>query len=323
MKQLFVMVYVDDIIFGGDSEEMCEKFAIVMKQEFEMSMLGDLSYFLGLQVHQNKSGIFLSQQKYAGEMLKKFQMEDCKPVGTPMVTGCKLSKEEKSPKVDQTLYRSMIGSLLYLTASRPDILQSVCLVARYQADPREAHMVAVKRILRYLKGTVNFGLWYIKSENFTLMAYLDADWAGCVDDRRSTSGGAFYLGKSLVSWHSKKQESVALSTAEAEFIAATATCTQVLWMKRQIEDLKVQCQSPIIIKCDNKSAINISKNPVQHSRTKHIDIKYHFLKDQVTQNVVKLEFIPTNDQVADIFTKPLPKDVFERLRALLGVVGYP
>ena len=174
-----------------------------------------------------------------------------------------------------------------------------------------------------MKGTVNFGLWYIKSENFTLMAYSDADWAGCVDDRRSTSGGAFYLGKSLVSWHSKKQESVALSTAEAEFIAATATCTQVLWMKRQIEDLKVQCQSPIIIKCDNQSAINISKNPVQHSRTKHIDIKYHFLKDQVAQNVVKLEFISTNEQVADIFTKPLPKDVFERLRVLLGVVACP
>ena len=122
-------------------------------------------------------------------------MHDCKPVSTPMVTGCKLSKKENNPKVDQTLYRSMIGSLLYLTTSQPDILQSVCLMARYQADPREAHMVAVKRILRYVKGTVNFGLWYVKSESFTLMAYSDIDWAGCMDDRRSTSGGAFYLEK--------------------------------------------------------------------------------------------------------------------------------
>ena len=141
-----------------------------------------------------------------------------------------------------------------------------------------------------------------------------------MDDRKSTSEGAFYLGQNLVSWHSKKQESVALSTIEPEFIAATATCTQVIWMKRQIEDLRIQCQSPIIIKCDNSSAINISKNPVQHSRTKHIDIRYHFLKDQVAQNEVKLEFIPTADQVADIFIKPLARDVFERLRTLLGVV---
>ena len=151
-------MYVDDIIFAGDSEDMCEKFATAMKNEFEMSMLGELSFFLGLQIHKRKNGIFLSQQKYVGEMLSKFQMHDCKPVSTPMVTGCKLSKEEDSPKVDQTLYRSMIGSLLYLTASRPDILQSMCLVARYQANPREAHMIVVKRIFRYLKGTVNFGL---------------------------------------------------------------------------------------------------------------------------------------------------------------------
>ena len=141
-----------------------------------------------------------------------------------------------------------------------------------------------------------------------------------MDDRKSTSGGAFFLGQNLVSWHSKKQESVALSTAEAEFIAATATCTQVMWMRRQVEDLGVQCQSPIIIKVDNSSAINISKNPVQHSRTKHIDIRYHFLKDQVAQNEVKLEFAPTADQIADIFTKPLVRDVFERLRTLLGVI---
>ena len=174
-------------------------------------------------------------------MLSKFQMHDCKPVSTPMVTGCKLSKEEDSPKVDQTLYRLMIGSLLYLTALRPDILQSVCLVARYQADLREAHIMAVKRILRYLKGTMNFGLWYVKSENFTLIAYSDADWAGCMDDRKSTSGGAFYPRQNLVSWHSKKQESVALSTAEAEFVATIATCTQVIWMKRQIKDLRIQC----------------------------------------------------------------------------------
>ncbi|XP_043710424.1 secreted RxLR effector protein 161-like [Telopea speciosissima] len=185
----------------------------------------------------------------------------------------------------------MIGSLLYLTTSRPYILQSVCLVARFQANPKESHLLAVKRIFRYLQDTTDFGLWYTMSKDF---AYSDADWARCVDDRKSTSGGAFYLGQSLVAWHSKKQESVSLSTAEAEYIAATTTCTQILWMKRQVQDFGMKCDGPISIKCDNSSAISISKNPVQHSRTKHIDIRYHFLKEQVALNEVRLDFFSNN-----------------------------
>ncbi|XP_043699932.1 secreted RxLR effector protein 161-like [Telopea speciosissima] len=158
-------------------------------------------------------------------MLKKFMVEDSKPVGTLMLVGCKLSSSDESPSVDQTQYRSMIGSLLYLTASRPDILQPVCLVARFQANPKETHLLAVKRIFRYLKGSTEYGLWYPKIEKFTLTAFSDVDWAGSNDDKKSTSGGAFYLGKSLVAWHSKKQESVSLSTAEAEYIATVASYT--------------------------------------------------------------------------------------------------
>ena len=214
----------------------------------------------------------------------------------------------------------MIGSLLYVTASRPDVMQAVGQVARFQAAPKETHVIAVKRIFRYLKGTMDFGLWYAKGNELDLLAYSDADWAGCVDDRKSTSGAAFFLGNCLVSWSSKKQSSVSLSTAEAEYIAAAACCTQILWMKQNLQDLQVTYDEPIPILCDNTSAISISKNPVMHSKTKHIPIKYHFLREQVTEKHIKLEYIETKEQIADIFTKPLPKGTFEYLREKLGVI---
>jgi hypothetical protein len=240
-----------------------------------MSLLGELNYFLGLQIHQKENGIFISQSKYIKEMLKKFKLEDCKPVSTPMITGCKLSKDDESQKVDLKLYRSMIGSLLCVTSSRPNVMQAVGQVGRFQADPKESHLQAVKRIFRYLKGTTDLGLWYPKGHELTLIAYTDADWAGDIDDRKSTSGAAFYLGDCLVSWLSKKQSSISLSIAEVEYIAAAACCTQIIWMKQTLQDLQVRYNEPISIFYDNTSAISISKNPVMHSKTKHIPIKYH------------------------------------------------
>ena len=162
-----------------------------MQHEFEMSLLGELSFFLSLQISQFDKGIFISQMKYIKEMLKKFRMEDCKPVSTPMVTGCKLSKDDESKEVDQRQNRSMIGSLLYVTTSRPDVMQAVGQVARFQASPKESHVLAVKRVFRYLKGTMDYGLWYPKGKELTLITYIDADWAGSVDDRKITSGAEF------------------------------------------------------------------------------------------------------------------------------------
>jgi hypothetical protein len=184
---LLIEVYVDDIIFGSDDDRLSQKFAKDMQNEFEMSLLGELSFFLGLQIRQSNQGIFISQTKYIREMLKRFGMEDCKPVITPMQTSCKLSKDDDSKSTDQRQYRSMIGSLLYVTTSRPDVMQAVGQVARFQAAPKESHVLAVKRIFRYLKGTEEFGLWYPKGKDLSLIAYTDADWAGCIDDRRSTS----------------------------------------------------------------------------------------------------------------------------------------
>ena len=225
---LIVQIYVDDIIFGATNVSLCEEFVKSMHNEFEMSMMGELNFFLGLQIKQLKERTFINQAKYIRDLLKKFNLEEVKAKNTPMSSSIKLDMDEKGKSVDQIKYRGMIGSLLYLTASRPDIMYSVCLCARFQECPKESHLNAVKRIFRYLKGTIDIGLWYPKCDNFELICYSDADFDGCKIDRKITSGTCHFLGHSLVSWHRKKQNSVALSTVEAEYIAAGLGCAQVL-----------------------------------------------------------------------------------------------
>ncbi len=205
-----------------------------------------------------------------------------------MVTGCSLNSNDESVAVHQPTYKSMIGSLLYITGTRPDIMHAVGIVGRFQENPKESHLQAVKRIFKYLQGTQNFGLWYPRDTDLTLHAYTDADWAGSVDDRKSTSGGAFYMGSRLVSWFSKKQSSIALSTAEAEYVVVASCCIQLLWMMQTLQDIQITCTPPISILCDNTSAISISENLVMHSKSKHIPIKHHFLHEQVLPQKVKL-----------------------------------
>ena len=316
---LLVQIYVDDIIFGSTNESLCKEFSNLMQSEFEMSMIGELTFFLGLQIKQMKDEIFISQNKYCRELLKRFGMESGKEVATPMGTSTYLDKDEGGNPVELTKYRGMIGSLLYLTASRPDIMFSTCLCARYQANPKESHLTAVKRIMKYLKGTVDVGLWYPKGSTCSLIGYTDSDFAGCKLDRKSTSGTCHLLGNALVSWSCKKQACVALSTAEAEYIAAGSCCAQILWLKQQLLDYGIELKS-IPIKCDNTSVINMTRNPILHSRTKHIEIRHHFLRDHVQKGDCILEFIQTNKQLADIFTKPLPKESFFNLRRELGIL---
>jgi hypothetical protein len=220
-KDMFVcQIYVDDIIFGSTNKSTCEEFSKIMIQKFEMSMMGELKYFLGFQVKQLQDGTFISQTKYIQDILNKFGMKDVKPIKTPMGTNGHLDLDTGGKSIDQKVYRSMIGSLLYLCASRPDIMLSVCMCARFQADPKEVHLRAMKRIMRYLVYTPKFGLWYPKGSTFDLIGYSDADCAGRKIDRKSTSGTCQFLGRSLVSWALKKQNSVALSTAEAKYIDA-------------------------------------------------------------------------------------------------------
>jgi hypothetical protein len=237
-----------------------------------------LKYFLGFQVKQLQDDTFISQTKYIQDILKKFGMKDAKPIKTLMGTNGHLDLDTGGKSVDQKVYRSMIGSLLYLCASRPDIMLSVCMCARFQANPKEVHLRAMKRIMRYLVYIYNFGLWYPKGSTFDLIGYSDADWAGCKIDRKSTSGTCQFLGRSLVSWASKKQNSVALSTTEAEYIVAGHCCAQLLWMRQTLTDYGYNL-SKVSLLCDNESAIRMADNPVEHSHTKHIAIRYHFLRD--------------------------------------------
>ena len=236
-----------------------------------MSMIGDLIHFLYLQIRYQKSSIFLSQSKYAKNLMKKFDLESASSVRTPMSPNVKLTIDLLGKSVDSSLYRSMIGSLLYLTSSRLDISYSVGVCARYQANPKESHMISLKRIIKYIKTTADFGVWYSKDTNDVLAGYSDVDWAGNADDRKSTSRGCFYVGNNLVSWMSKKQNSISLSIVEVDYIAAGSCCTQLLWMQKLLHDYGI-CQEHLTIYCDNTSAINISKNLVQLSQTKHIEI---------------------------------------------------
>jgi hypothetical protein len=278
-KNLFVcQIYVDNIIFGSTNKKFYEEFSRIMTKRFEMSMMGELKFFLGFQIKQLKNGIFLCQTKYTNNMLKKFDMANAKPIKTSMAVNGHLDLNEDGKPVDQKVYRSMIRSLLYLYASRPDIMLSVCMCAIFEANPKECHLVAIKRIFRYLVHTPNLGLWYPKGSTFDLFGYSDSDYAGCKVDRKSTTGTCQFLGRSLVSWSSKKQNSVALSTAEAEYVAAGACCAQLLWMRQTLNDFGCEYKK-IPLLCDNESAIKLANNTVQHSKTKHIDITHHFLRD--------------------------------------------
>jgi hypothetical protein len=231
-------------------------------QKFEMSMMGELNYFLGFQVKQLKEGTFISKTKHTQDLLKRFGMKDAKPAKTPMGTNRHLDLNRGGKSVDQKAYQSMIGSLLYLCASRPDIMLSVCMCARFQSDPKECHLVAVKRILRYLVSTPCFGILYPKGSTFNLIGY--SNYARCKVDRKSTSGTCQFLGRSMVSWSSKKQTSVVLSTAKAEYVATGQCCAQLLWMRQTLRDFGYNL-SKVPLLYDNESAIRLADNPITQS----------------------------------------------------------
>ncbi|GJX02545.1 retrovirus-related pol polyprotein from transposon TNT 1-94 [Tanacetum coccineum] len=264
---IIVQIYVDDIIFGSTSDKMIKQFAKLMTKKYEISMMGELTYFLGFQIKQDFRGISICQEKYVKDLLKKFDLADSASVKYPMLPPNNLGPDDSGVSVNETVFRGMIGSLMYLTASRPDIQFSICLCARYQANPKESHLVAVKRI-----------------------------------------------------FSAKKQNSVAMSSAEAEYVAAAGCCAQVLWIKSQLADYDV-LYDKVPIFCDNTSAIAISNNPVLNFRTKHIDIRYHFIRDHILKGDIELHFVPIDLQLADIFTKPLAEPSFTRLVAELGMLN--
>ncbi|GJQ95526.1 putative ribonuclease H-like domain-containing protein [Tanacetum coccineum] len=301
---LLVQVYVDDIIFGSTNKELCTEFEKLMYDKFQMSSIGELNFFLGLQVKQREDGIFISQDKYVADILRKFCFTDVRTASTPMDTEKPLLKDLDGDDVDVRLYRSMIGSLMYLTSSRPDIMFAICACAKFQVTPRVLHSHAVKRIFRYLKGQPKLGLWYPRNSPFDLVAYSYSDYAGTSLDRKSTIGGCYFLRCKLISWQCKKQTVVATSSTEAEYVVAASCCGQVLWIQNQMLDYGYNFMRTMI-NIDNNSTICIVMNPVSHTKTKHIEIRYHFIRDCYDKKLIQVVKIHTDHNFADLLTKAL------------------
>ncbi|GJT66659.1 putative ribonuclease H-like domain-containing protein [Tanacetum coccineum] len=317
---MLVQVYVDDIIFGSTKKSMCTEFEDCMHKRFQMSSMGELTFFLGLQVKQQPDGIFISQDKYVADILKKFDFWSIRTATTPIESNKPLVKDEDGEDVDVHVYRSMIGSLMYLTASRPDIMFAVCACARFQVTPKASHLNAVKRIFRYLKHQPKLGLWYPRDSPFELEAFSDSDYGGASLDRKSTTGGCQFLGRRLISWQCKKQTIVANSTTEAEYVAAANCCGQVLWIQNQMMDYGFNFMNTRI-HIDNESTISVIKNPVAHSRTKHIEIRFHFIRDCYEKRLIEVIKIHTDSNVADLLTKGFDVTRFNFLVVSIGMLN--
>ncbi|GKV07267.1 hypothetical protein SLEP1_g19063 [Rubroshorea leprosula] len=302
---------------------MIEDFKRSMMHEFEMTDLGLMSYFLGIEVMQREDGIFICQKRYASELLRRFHMHNCNPARTPVEVGTKLFKEGYDVRVNPTFFKQLVGSLRYLTCTRPDISYGVGLISKFMEFPRQSHLQVAKRIMRYLKGTFDHGLFYSSSSNCALVGYSDSDWGGDLDDRKSTTGYCFNFGSTACSWSSKKQSIVALSTCEVEYVAVASSACQAIWLQSLKNQVRVPIEEPMKIFVDNISAINLAKNPVQHGRSKHIDIRFHYSRDLIDKRVIELKYYKSENQVADILTKPLKYEAFVKLKSMMGISALP
>ncbi|WVZ99464.1 hypothetical protein U9M48_044755 [Paspalum notatum var. saurae] len=320
----YLLLYVDDIVLTASSATLLRQLITALQASFPMMDLGPLQHFLGIAVTRSPSGMMLSQRQYALDLLERAGMTACKPCTTPVDTQAKLSSDG-APVADPTLYRSLVGALQYLTFTRPDLAYAVQQVCLHMHDPREPHLTAVKRILRYLQGTTDLGLLLGCTPSSALTVYTDTDWAGCPNTRRSTSGYAVFLGDNLISWSSKRQQTVSRSSAEPEYRAVANGVAEASWLRQLLQELHHPPQRTTLVYCDNVSAVYLSSNPVQHQRTKHIEIDLHFVWERVAAGVVRVLHVPTSSQFADLFTKGLPSSMFMEFRSSMNVrcTGVP
>ncbi|XP_019105490.2 uncharacterized mitochondrial protein AtMg00810-like [Beta vulgaris subsp. vulgaris] len=319
----YLLLYVDDIILTASSEALLSSIIDSLSSEFAMKDLGALSYFLGIAVTRHAGGLFLSQRQYASDIIDRAGMSNCKPSATPVDTKPKLGVTSTTLYADPSYYRSLAGALQYLTFTRPDISYAVQQVCLYMHDPREAHMHALKRIVRYIQGTLDHGLHLYSSPATTLLSYTDADWGGCPNTRRSTSGYCIFLGDNLVSWSAKRQPTLSRSSAEAEYCGVANVVSESCWLRNLLLELHCPILKATLVYCDNVSAIYLSGNPVHHQRTKHIEMGIHFVREKVARGQVRVLHVPSRYQIADIFTKGLPLVLFEDFRNSLSVCKPP
>lgn len=314
-----VLIYVDDIIVTGNNAQTIKSLKDFLFQQFHIKDLGNLKYFLGIEVSRSQKGIFISQRKYAFDILNDVGLLGSRPNSFPMEAYLKLNPDDGDPLHDPTKYRRLVGRLIYLTVTRPDLVYSVQILSQFMQNPRKPHWEAALRVLRFIKGNPGPGLFFPSFNDPTLKAYCDSDWVGCETTRRSISGFCVFLGDSLISWKSKKQTNVARSAAEAEYRAMAATCLEITWIRHILQDLKVPQNQPTSLFCDNQAALHIAKNPVFHERTKHIEIDCHIVREKLQAGVIAPSYVQSKSQLADIFTKPLGKEQFQYLSGKLGL----
>ncbi|PKU83116.1 Retrovirus-related Pol polyprotein from transposon TNT 1-94 [Dendrobium catenatum] len=316
--QIYFLIYVDDFLVTGNDDRTIKHLLGQLQAQFALKQLGQISLFLGIQVLQSTTGYFLTQQHYATKILHDAGYDECKPAPTPIAIPSKHGLAESPLFHDPTLYRKLAGSLQYLSVTRPDIAFATNVICQHMQQPTDADFQALKRLLRYIKGTITYGL-PITNGPLELRTYTDADWASDTSDRKSVSGYCSFLGPNLISWTVKKQATVAKSSTEAEYRALSAGLSDVLWLRRLAQELGIPQQSPTLIYCDNTSAIAIAQNPVFHARTKHIEIDYHFIRQHLDSKEIRLVHISSNDQIADILTKPFTSSRFTELRHKLSI----
>ncbi|KAD6454826.1 hypothetical protein E3N88_09532 [Mikania micrantha] len=320
---LYMLVYVDDIILTGNNNQAMDQVVHSLGQTFAIQDMGQLSFFLGIEVIRAGADLILSQHKYISDLLTRANLSNAKPVVSPCTTTTTLCLGDSPLFSDPVKYRQIVGALQYVTLTRPDITYAVNKVCQFMHSPTENHWSAVKRILRYLLGSSGDGLRISRHSANDLHAYTDADWAGSPDDRRSTGGYAIYLGTNLVSWSARKQKTVSRSSTESEYKAMADTVAELTWLETLLKELQVSIRNAPTLWCDNLGATYLSANPVFHARTKHVEIDFHFVREKVAQRKLMVQFISTHDQIADIFTKPLPKERFLVLKSKLRVDPRP
>ena len=298
-------MYVDDVVITGTESNLIVHLKQNLQASFHMKDLGPLTYFLGLEVHIGSSGIFLNQHKYTQDLIRLAGLQDSSSVDIPMEVNVKYRSEEGDLLSDPTMFRQLVGSLNYLTITRPDISFAVQQVSQFMQTPRHLHLAAVRRIIRYLQGSSSHGLFFPAGSSLRLVAYSDADWAGCPDTRRSVTGWCMFLGNSLISWKSKKQACVSKSSTKSEYRAMSAACSEIVWLRRLLAELGFSQSNSTPLHAYNTNAIQIAANPVYHERTKHIEVDCHFIQEALDTRVISLPHVSTNLQIADVFTKAM------------------
>jgi hypothetical protein len=328
-EQVILALYVDDLLIMSEQLQEVLKVKAALSKKFEMVDFGEVSMVLGINVTRDrrKGTLQLNQEKYAEDVLRRFNMEDCKPITIPLSTDQKLSKkmgaftEQERNSMEVVPYRQVVGSLMYLmVCTRPDLASAVGILARYMQDPGRQHWEAAKRVLRYVQHTKKLGLRYGRKSTLEIVGFCDSDRGGDPDEKKSTTGYVFLVGGGAFSWCSKRQGAISLSSCEAEYYASSQAAMEVAWLRSFLEEIGMPQEDPITVGSDSQSALNLIGNPVYHEKSKHIGIRYHYVREQVSQKQVEFVYVPTEFQVADSLTKAVPRQKLEYCRRKMGVL---